>query len=171
MHPISDARIVLLSSCSSYSDRKMINYGGGGGGEIRGLLLHGRPSYANCLSPNEINEINDSCKWSFTVPNFYVKFSTFPTSTERPSTPANTHITPLAFSLEKKSHFVSDSTRRIRTRPSFLPPPSLPPCNIEMLHGRIAAETVGRGGDFSRNAPNVNGLNRRKPYPSNVLPG
>lgn len=94
---------------------------GEGGGEIRGLLLHGRPSYANCLSPNEINEINDSCKWSFTVPNFYVKFSTFPTSTERPRTPANTHITPLAFSLEKKSHFVSDSTRRIRTRPSFLP--------------------------------------------------
>lgn len=86
-------------------------------GEISGPLLHGRPSYANFLSPNEINEINDSCKWSFTVPNFYVKFSTLLPLLHT----QGVHEHPVymhAFSLEKKSHFVGFNAEN----PSFPPP-------------------------------------------------
>lgn len=53
---------------------------------------------------DEINEINDSCKWSFTVPNFYVKFSTLLPPPARSAKHPCTY-TRLAFSLEKKSHF------------------------------------------------------------------
>lgn len=120
-------------------------------GEISGPLLHGRPSYANFLSPNEINEINDSCKWSFTVPNFYVKFST---------------LLPLLHTQGARApcihaRFLSReeiSFRWIQRGKSVISPS---PYNIEMLDDRRRRR--GRTGTGSRQKQSVGDFSRIRP--------
>lgn len=114
---------------------------------------------------NEINEINDSCKWSFTVPNFYVKFSTLPLPPGSTSTLIYIHA---SLSLLRRN-LISVGFNAENPCSTVISPS---PYNIEMLHDRRAeggkkAQDRGRNSRseiFRRRSPVT--LNRRKPYPS-----